>query len=170
MLTQGPYFLDMSKEKDESEIAREDCPPNCAAAYPGKFGRNNRGGSVLTKEEFTEVAVRCWIDHFADSEKYQNTLLANKTRYLVRHLKVFKVSAKNARALLVKCESDQARGAAQQERVIPVVEEGAEDGIENVELMEEGENVEHMEEGDIDGGGKGAQSDEEEMDCDDEGE
>ena len=89
MLTQGPYFLDMSKEKDESEIAREDCPPNCAAAYPGKFGRNNRGGSVLTKEEFTEVAVRCWIDHFADSEKYQNTSLAHKTRYLVRHLKVF---------------------------------------------------------------------------------
>ena len=47
MLTQSPYFLDMSKEKDESEIAREDCPRNCAAAYPGKFGRNNRGGSVL---------------------------------------------------------------------------------------------------------------------------
>ena len=100
-----------------------------------------------------EVAVRSWIDHFADSEKYQNTSLAHKTRYLVRHLKAFKVDAKGARALLVKCESDQTRGASQQERAIPVVEEGTEDG---------NENVEHMEEGDIDGGGKVAQSDEEE--------
>ena len=169
----------MSKRKAESEIARGDCPPNPAAAYPGKYGRNNKGGSVLTREKFKEEAVRCWIDHFGESEKFENTPLGNKAIYLAYHLKALKVNAKEARALIVKVESDQTREVAEQERDIPLVEVGEavgeEEGDEEGEEVGEEEgagggivNDEQMEVGDIwgqsatnSGGGE-----EEDMDCD----
>ena len=164
-------ILDMSKRKADSEIARGDCPLNPAAAYPGKYGRNNRGGSVLTKEKFKEEAVRCWIEHFGESEKFENTPLGNKASYLAQHLKALKVNAKEARALIVRVESDQTREVAEQERGNPLVEVGEGEGEEEGE--EEGAgggnvNEEQMEVGDnwgqssTNGGG----GEEEDMDCD----
>ena len=122
----------MPKRKGESEIGGEDCPANPATAYPGLYGRNNRNGSVLTKQKFKEEAVRRWVEHFGDSEKYENTSLANKAIYLFRHLKAFKVNAKEARALLVKVESDETKGDTE-EGENPVEGEGVEGGGGEVE-------------------------------------
>ena len=43
---------------------------------------------------------------FIDNEKYDNTSLAHKVMYLVRHLEPLKVKARQARALLVKVETE----------------------------------------------------------------
>ena len=141
----------MAKRKAKSEIAREDCPENPAIAYPGKYGRNNRGGSVLTREEFKEEAVRNWVDHFDESEKYQNTPLGHKAIYLARHLKRFNVDAKEARALIVKVESAQTREVAEQEQNPVVQGDDDRDGDGNSDRDGEGtgDAVEQMEVGDF---------------------
>ena len=93
----------MSEQRQE--INREDCRVNhILEPYPGKFTRNNRNGSILTKEEYIKDVVKKWVEHFGDSEKYHNTSIANKVRYLVRHLGALKVNSKQARAFLVKVE------------------------------------------------------------------
>ena len=161
----------MAKRKAKSEIAREDCPENPAIAYPGKYGRNNRGGSVLTREEFKEEAVRNWVDHFDESEKYQNTPLGHKAIYLARHLKRFNVDAKEARALIVKVESAQTREVAEQEQNPVVQGDDDRDGDGNSDRDGEGtgDAVEQMEVGD--GGEIGGEGDvENDMDYDEDNE
>ena len=162
----------MPKRKGESEIGGEDCPANPATAYPGLYGRNNRNGSVLTKQKFKEEAVRRWVEHFGDSEKYENTSLANKAIYLFRHIKAFKVNAKEARALLVKVESDETKGDTEEEEN-PVEGEGVEDddGTEatvNADQIEEEEDVsnDQQDELGVGDGGEGYHSEEEDMQCD----
>ena len=105
----------MEEEKD-GEITSADCPPLSAPAYPGKYGKNNKRGSLLTREQFLEDVVRRWVEHFQESNKYENTSLANKALYLKRHLKAFKVDMKKARSLIVKVESYPRREDAEQER------------------------------------------------------
>ena len=163
----------MPKRKGESEIGGEDCPANPATAYPGLYGRNNRNGSVLTKQKFKEEAVRRWVEHFGDSEKYENTSLAHKARYLIRHLKAFKVNTKEARALLVKVESDETKGDTEEEEN-PVEGEGVEDddgtlAAVNDDQMEEDEDVSNDQQDELGGGdgdGEGYHSEEEDMQCD----
>lgn len=114
------------EEEEGGEITSADCPPSSAPAYPGKYGKNNKSGSLLTREQFLEDVVRRWVEHFQESDKYENTSLAHKARYLIRHLKAFKVDAKKARSLIVKVESYPRREDAEQERE-GLVEGGNED-------------------------------------------
>ena len=88
-------------------ITKADCPPNIASGYPGKWGRNNRSGSLLSRNEYTEKLVKDWIDHFEGSENYQNAMLSNKAVYLTKHLVALKVPYKVALKHLVELESKQ---------------------------------------------------------------
>ena len=91
----------------KDEISAEDCPRELAEAYPGKFNKNNLGGSTQTKQEYKKKAVQDWVANFGDKNSYQNTSLANKTRYLVLHLKNLNVKYKEAQKLLVEAEVEE---------------------------------------------------------------
>ena len=110
------------------EINAADCPSTPAAAWPGKYRRNNKTGSVMTKQQFVEGAVRRWVEHFEGSDKYENTSLSNKARYLVWHLRALNVNVKKARALIVKVESDQRREVIGEREGLVVDGQGAYDG------------------------------------------
>ena len=157
------------KGKADLEIKLEDGPPDPAVRYPGKYGRNNKGGSLLTRDQFKEQAARRWVEYFGDSEKYANSRLSVKAKYLSHHLRALKVNVQEARALLVKVECDETREVANEQRENPVVEEdggavgdeemevdvgGGQDVLDNV--PDEGED------------GEGHQGEEKKMDCDSE--
>lgn len=91
----------------KDEISAEDCPRELAEAYPGKYNKNNLGGSTQTKQEYKKKAVQDWVANFGDKNSYQNTSLANKTRYLVLHLKNLNVKYKEAQKLLVEAEVEE---------------------------------------------------------------
>ena len=86
-------------------IRKKDCPSKIADSYPGKYSKDKPNGSFLTKKQHIEQEVQKWIDHFGDSNEYQNESVANKVIYLEQHLKPLNVSRKNARKLLVQSES-----------------------------------------------------------------
>ena len=88
-------------------ISKTDCPQVTAAPYPGAKSRNNPSGSLLSRNEYIEQSVQNWINHFEDSEKYQNSSLSLKGLYLVNHLNLIGVNIKLAKRLLCTIESKQ---------------------------------------------------------------
>ena len=110
-------------------ITKADCPPNIASGYPGKWSRNNRSGSQLSKSEYTEKLVKDWIDHFKSSDNYQNSPLSKKALYLTRHLVALKVTYKVALKLLVDLESKQSSVVSSDN----VKAENSEDEVEDME-------------------------------------
>ena len=112
-------------------ITRADCPSKIADPYPGKRNKNNPSGSLLTRKEYVEKQVQDWIDHFKDNEQYQDELVTNKVRYLVRHLKVFNMTYKAALKLLVELESRL------------TVTDAEDISVGQDEIMDEGTEVEH---------------------------
>ena len=87
----------------------------------------------MTKEAFLEEAVRSWVEHFGESEKFENTALANKTIYLKRHLKAFRVDVKKVRALLVKVESEDTAQERAQQREGLVENNKENDGVDQTD-------------------------------------
>lgn len=139
------------RKKNYDEISQVDCPDWVASSFPGKFHKDNLNGTLMSRQEWKEDQVRRWCEHFSDNPKYENTSLANKVMYLVRHLKMLKVKIREARALLVKVESEvEGDGEDQIEQEVggdQIEVEG--DGEEHMEEKEDGED--HSEE---DGGGE----------------
>ena len=140
------------RKKNGDEIEREDCPDWVASSFPGKFHKDNLNGTLMSRQEWKEDQVRRWCEHFNDNPKYENTSLAHKVRYLVRHLKKLNVKNGDARALLVKVESEQEGGGEDQMEEEVGGEEG--DGEDQIEeegdgedrVQEEGGGEDHMEE------------------------
>ena len=117
-------------------ISQTDCPAKTADPYPGKRTHKNPGGSLLTRNVHTEEQVQLWINHFKDSEKYQNETVSGKVMYLQPHLKAVNVSRKAALKLLVKLESkDNRQGEVEVERQLDNVRE------EEMDLDIEAENL-----------------------------
>ena len=44
----------MPRRCPEDEISKENCPEFQPASYPGKFSRNNKGGSKLSRDDKVE--------------------------------------------------------------------------------------------------------------------
>ena len=108
-----------------------------AEGYPGKYRKDNPTGSLLTKKQHIEKQVQNWIDHFGDSQDYQNENLANKVRYLERHMKPLNVTRKAARKLLVQLESKHAERGIQ---TVPERQLENNNVDEEMEFDNEGEN------------------------------
>ena len=137
----------------DNEISQRDCPADPAPQYPGKYSRINPNGSILSKQEFLDSAVKAWVDHFKESEKYESTRLSNKVTYLMQHLKHYKtarLTKKVVQAMLVKAEIPVEIGERKDNSVESVNDEVTEEVTEEVvdgqdhaaqEAMEE-ENVE----------------------------
>ena len=150
------YYRTMPKRKNE--ISQEDCPVWVASSYPGKFRKDNLNGTLMSRQEWKEDQVRLWCEHFSDNPKYENSSLASKNRYLVPHLKILKVKPGEARALLVKVESDVEGGRDHIEEEVggDHIEEGGagedhtgDEGCGEDHMEEEGDSEDHIEEGDM---------------------
>ena len=109
-------------------IRKADCPSKLAESYPGKYSKNNPAGSLLTKKQYTEKQVQDWIDHFGDSQEYQDESFAHKVTYLVRHLKALNITRKETQKFLVQLEGKPADGRARK---------GKEGELENNDAEEE---------------------------------
>ena len=96
-------------------ITKADCPSKKADPYPGIMRKDNPSGSLLTRQQHIEKQVQDWIDHFEDSDQYQNESVSNKVRYLMRHIKVLNVTRRAATKILVELESKQRESDAQEE-------------------------------------------------------
>ena len=138
--------------KKDHEISQQDCPAVPAPQYPGIYSKDNPNGSLLTKQDFILSAVKAWVDHFKESEKYESTRLSMKVLYLMRHLKHHKtkrLTQKVVQAMIVKAEillgvsSQRERGDNSLEVGEKEVNEELIDGQEDAvdEAMEE-ENIE----------------------------
>ena len=90
-------------------ICAADCPTERAPPYPGVWTRKNPTGSLLSKSKYIESMVQQFVDHFGDSETFQNTSLSNKTKYLVLYLDHLKVKNKVAKKILADIESKQSK-------------------------------------------------------------
>ena len=143
----------MPRRSTDDEISQGDCPEFQAASYPGKFSRNNKGGSKLSRAEYKEEQVREWVAHFDDNPKYDNTSLAHKVRYLIQHLALLKVKSKEARAILVKVESESEKELLPEEA--NVRDQGEEQVNEEEDDQEEEEEEDDQKEEQEEGGGLG---------------
>ena len=76
--------------------------------YPGKKNRNNKNGSLLTKEEWIKGEVSKWVEILKDTPKYDNTPHSEKAWVLSFWLnKTFKgITIKYAKELLYDCETN----------------------------------------------------------------
>ena len=102
------FFSDKSKMsgKKDTYLKPLDIKLEPAPRYPGKWNKNHKQGSVLTRSEFIENEVRKWVNALAESEKYQATALSAKTIMLCDHLKKLNVSYSHTMRYLVKIESE----------------------------------------------------------------
>ena len=98
----------MSKFKYKEGIRIEDCPPGKAPLYPGKWSRNNKGGSDLSKSDFIDKVIKDWVLYFDNKEKYDETPWYNKTKYLVRYMEPLKVGKSVAKTKLIEIETSLA--------------------------------------------------------------
>ena len=57
-------------------IKLEDCPPP-AQTYPGKMPRNNKTGSLQSRQEYIDSEIEKWVRHFDNAEKYHKTFFAD---------------------------------------------------------------------------------------------
>ena len=135
--------------RKQVEICQQDCPPVPAPKYPGAYSKDNPNGSIISKAEYIDCAVKSWVEHFEESEKYENTSLSKKVLYLTQHLHHYKtkrLTHKEIRKLLVKAEIILEVNAHRKE----TDSNNQEKGIDN-EAIDEGilnnESVEAMEEG-----------------------
>ena len=97
------------------EIRQEDCPEGKSPYYPGKKSKNNKEGSELSRNEFTDKVIEDWIRHFDNDEKYQNATWSNKTIYLVRYLQPLGVANAVAKEKLMEIERKLAKESGSNE-------------------------------------------------------
>ena len=50
--------------------------------YPGKLNRNNKQGTLLSRNEWLMEEVKKWITHMKINDKYDNTYHSVKARVL----------------------------------------------------------------------------------------
>ena len=84
--------------KDDVKIDR-------APKYPGKWTRNNKSGSPLSRCEYLESEAKKWVDKVKDLDKYNTTSTTAKTHLLREHLGSMNVAFSRAKKLLINAES-----------------------------------------------------------------
>ena len=84
--------------KDDVKIDR-------APKYPGKWTRNNKSGSTLSRCEYLESEANKWVDKVKDLDKYNTTSTTVKTHLLREHLGSMNVAFSRAKKLLINAES-----------------------------------------------------------------
>ena len=92
-------------------ISVSDNPPDRAPRYPGKFNRNNIGGTTMTRDEWLQNHTDIWVMYMKDKPAYKQSYLSVRARVLHSHLSLTlsnlyrgKVEDKKCRKLLQHVE------------------------------------------------------------------
>ena len=93
--------------------------------YPGKLGRNNKSGTLLTKPEWIRQEVKRWIDEMKTNDKYDNSFHSVKSHVLLMWLrKTFnKVTMEESKKMLYDGEAITDDLKTNNENVTPKVVE-----------------------------------------------
>ena len=119
-----------------------------AIPYPGRFTKNNKKGTMLSRTEWMENEARRWVVGTKDTEEFENMPLGNRVLCMRFWLeKAFKTISKNELTpMLIRLESENVEDEEQTQDV----EEDDEDGPtgEEQEPIEEEPytQIENMEE------------------------
>ena len=82
------------------------CDPSPPKKYPGKYGRNNKDGTMITKEDWIQNEAKVWIDRMKMHEAYDESYFSVKVDCLLSWLrKQFpKITTKEAKTILYELE------------------------------------------------------------------
>ena len=74
--------------------------------YPGRYGRNNKDGTLMTKEDWIQTEARLWVDRMKKHESYDVSYFSIKVDCLLKWLrKSFpKITTKEVKAILYEVE------------------------------------------------------------------
>ena len=76
-----------------------DNPPDPTEVYPGRFSRNNPGGSLKNREEFILQKAQEWYSYVKDNPKYDISWRSNNVATLRKYLVKFKVYSAKSKKL-----------------------------------------------------------------------
>ena len=98
----------MSQQNKDNLLRASDCPVTPPAAYPGKFNRNNKNGTLVSRDDWKKVQAKIWFDEVKNLVKFKETTFANKAVTLKTWMnKTFKgISMKVVRTILIEIESE----------------------------------------------------------------
>ena len=72
--------------------------PQPRPIYPGKWNRNNKAGSLLTKEEWMQDQAKLWVQKMQEKPLYKKTHLSKKALLLASYLP-FKARSHKAKVI-----------------------------------------------------------------------
>ena len=104
--------------------------------YPGKYGRNNKDGTLMTKEEWIQTEAKVWVDRMKKHESYDASYFSIKVDCLLKWLrKSFpKITTKEIKAILYEVEEETEE--PQEVTTTPEAGQGTKDLSEFEEQME----------------------------------
>ena len=76
----------MPHDKPVIRITASDNPDEKAPQYPGKFRRNNKQGTILSRQEWLKQQTDEWVQHMRVKPAYTETYLSDKALVLLSHL------------------------------------------------------------------------------------
>ena len=69
----------MGKMGEQNKMLKiSDCNLPNPKRWPGKFSKDNTGGTLMEKEEWIKKEAKLWFDEMKKHEKYDSTLTKNK--------------------------------------------------------------------------------------------
>ena len=86
-----------------------------ALKFPGKFTKNNKDGTMLTKTKWKEKEARKWVQGVKESGEFENYFFSKRVIYLRSWLnRTFTdVSQTEAKKILVKLEAEDVQDEQQ---------------------------------------------------------
>ena len=122
--------------RPEHMLKASHCELSPPKKYPGKYGRNNQDGTLMTKGEWIQSEAKVWVDRMKNHESYDASYFSVKVDCLLKWLKktFHKITTKEIKAILYELEE----GTENPPEVVTTAEEGqgTEDPSEDVEQME----------------------------------
>ena len=81
-----------------------DLPP--PKKYPGKYGRNNKGGTLMTKEDWIKNEAKVWVARMKNHESYDASYFSSKVDCLLSWLRkqFHKITTKETKTILYELE------------------------------------------------------------------
>ena len=127
----------MPYKEPQKFISVSDCSIASPAQFPGKHSRNNKNGTLMTKDDWKEQEAKRWF-HDQQSDKYDRTPFNRRANLLYHWFnKSFKMSQIEVNELLLKIESeatDQSDESDSEDLNFEAAEDDNEDDLMDIDL------------------------------------
>ena len=92
--------------RQENMLKASHCDLSPPKKYPGRYGRNNKDGTMMTKEEWIQKEAKVWVDRMKKHESYDVSYFSVKVDNLLKWLrKAFhKITTKETKTILYALE------------------------------------------------------------------